>query len=396
MTEAGKRKFDRLLLIDDEPGIRKMMTLDLEADGYQILTAEDGMSGLNLFEREWPDIVLTDIKMPGLDGLEVLQAIKELSPETEVIVITGHGDMKTAVQALQLEASDFVTKPISDEALAVALKRARERLRLKAELAEYTIDLEKKVSEATAKLLQAERLAAIGQTVASVAHSVKNVLAGLRGGVFMVKEGLNQDDPTIRDQGVNMIERNMRQIKSFVTDLLTVSKPREPEMNPLEPYTLAAEAVEVMSLEAEAKVVELVLGDRKGGLAVNGEKRLLLDAMVNLVSNAIDAAAEVVSGRVEVEVRASGEEVFLEAKDNGPGLSEEARAHIFQGFFSSKGGAGTGLGLMVANKTAREHGGRVEFESQPGKGATFRLILPLHQEDGPSKTGPNGAGLKRA
>ncbi|MBW2618999.1 MAG: response regulator [Deltaproteobacteria bacterium] len=390
MTETGKRKFDRLLLIDDEPGIRKMMSLDLAADGYQVLTAEDGMSGLDLFEREWPDIVLTDIKMPGIDGLEVLQTIKELSPETEVIVITGHGDMKTAIQALQLGASDFVTKPISDEALAVALKRARERLGLRAELAEYTQDLEKKVSEATAKLLEAERLAAIGQTVASVAHSVKNVLAGLRGGVFMVKEGLKQDDPTIRDQGVNMLERNMRQIKSFVTDLLTISKPREPEMSPLEPYALAAEAVEVMSLEAEAKVVELVLGDRKGEVSVNGERRLLLDAMVNLVSNAIDAAAEVVSGRVEAGVRANGEEVFFEVKDNGPGLSEEARAHIFQGFYSSKGGAGTGLGLMVANKTAREHGGRVEFESQPGKGATFRLVLPLHQEDGPGQ-----AGLKR-
>ena len=109
--------------------------------------------------------------------------------------------------------------------------------------------------------------------------------------------------------------------------------------------------------------------------------------MVNLLSNAIDAAAEVVSGRVEVGVRASGEEACFEVRDNGPGLSEEARAHIFQGFFSTKGGAGTGLGLMVANKTAREHGGRVEFESQPGKGATFRLILPLHQEDGPNRAG---------
>jgi len=95
--------------------------MSLRSDGYEVLTAEDGKSGLEIFAKESPPIVLTDIKMPGMDGIEVLKRIKEISPETEVIVVTGHGDMDLAIQSLQLEASDFVTKPIVDEALAVEL-----------------------------------------------------------------------------------------------------------------------------------------------------------------------------------------------------------------------------------------------------------------------------------
>ncbi|MCK4426087.1 MAG: response regulator, partial [Deltaproteobacteria bacterium] len=128
--------------------------MSLRADGYEVLTAEDGKSGLELFEKEAPPIVLTDIKMPGMDGIEVLKRIKEISPETEVIVVTGHGDMDVAIQSLQLEASDFVTKPIVDEALSVALKRAKERLRLRRMLKEYTDNLEDKVKQATEEIRQ--------------------------------------------------------------------------------------------------------------------------------------------------------------------------------------------------------------------------------------------------
>ena len=128
--------------------------MSLKSNGYEVLTAEDGKSGLEVFGKEAPPIVLTDIKMPGMDGIEVLKRIKEISPETEVIVVTGHGDMDVAIQSLQLEASDFVTKPIVDEALTIALKRAEERLRLRRMLKEYTDNLEDKVKKATEEIRQ--------------------------------------------------------------------------------------------------------------------------------------------------------------------------------------------------------------------------------------------------
>jgi anti-anti-sigma factor len=118
----------QVLVIDDEKPTLSMFTLILEVFGYAALTAESGEKGLELFEREHPPIVLTDIKMPGMDGLEVLGRIKRASPRTEVIVITGHGDIDLALAALNLNATDFIDKPIRQEALAQALARAEERL----------------------------------------------------------------------------------------------------------------------------------------------------------------------------------------------------------------------------------------------------------------------------
>ncbi|MBW1822263.1 MAG: response regulator [Deltaproteobacteria bacterium] len=120
----------KILVIDDEKPTLKMFRLFLIAYGYEVFVAEDGQTGLEIFEKESPDIVFTDIKMPGMDGIEVLRKIKETDPLTEVIVVTGHGDMDLAIQALNLGATDFINKPIAKIALDSALGRANERIKL--------------------------------------------------------------------------------------------------------------------------------------------------------------------------------------------------------------------------------------------------------------------------
>jgi anti-anti-sigma factor len=126
----------KILVIDDEKPTLGMFELFLGAYGYKVLTAENGAIGLEIFEKEKPPIVLTDIKMPGMDGLEVLKRIKEIDPSAEVIVITGHGDMDLAVRALRLNATDFINKPIQKKALDDALRRAEQRH----ESAQYKFD----------------------------------------------------------------------------------------------------------------------------------------------------------------------------------------------------------------------------------------------------------------
>ncbi len=142
----------KLLLIDDEEGIRKLLSISLRNEGYDVITAENGKRGIELFEQEAPSIVLTDIKMPGMDGIDVLRRIKKINPDAEVIVITGYGDMENAVKSIHLEASDFITKPINTDTLYKALRRAEAKLKVKQALKNYTFNLEKAAKERAAAL----------------------------------------------------------------------------------------------------------------------------------------------------------------------------------------------------------------------------------------------------
>ena len=144
----------KIVLIDDEADIREVMAIALQDAGFTIATAADGVAGLQLCEDTLPQIVITDIRMPGIDGLQVLKTIKKKYPDIEVIVATAFGEMDLAIRALQLDASDFITKPISDEALDLALKRAMVRFTSRKQLKDYTALLEKEKAETSQELLK--------------------------------------------------------------------------------------------------------------------------------------------------------------------------------------------------------------------------------------------------
>ncbi len=144
----------KILLVDDEKDILDIMTIALEDAGYRVVTAQDGETAIRLCEEATPQIVITDIRMPGMDGIQLLEAVKRENPDIEVIVATAFGDMDLAIQALQLDASDFITKPINDEALHLALKRARDRYTSRKQLKDYTALLEKEKAETSQELIR--------------------------------------------------------------------------------------------------------------------------------------------------------------------------------------------------------------------------------------------------
>lgn len=145
----------KILVVDDEESIRNLMRMNLELDGYLALTAGDGPTALEIFDKESPEVVLLDVRMPGMDGIQVLGEIREMNPDAEVIIITGHGDMDMAVEALRREASNFLTKPVGEELLSLSVKRSLERLSLKKKLRQYTRNLETLVREANIELERA-------------------------------------------------------------------------------------------------------------------------------------------------------------------------------------------------------------------------------------------------
>ncbi len=142
----------KILLIDDDAGIRRILSLALEDAGYTVITAPDGEEGLKRCREESPQIIITDIGMPGIDGLEVLRRIKVMDPEKEVIVATAFSEIALAIRAVQLDATGFVTKPVSDDALAVALNRAKERYTRRKEMQDYTRLMEERWMDTTEEL----------------------------------------------------------------------------------------------------------------------------------------------------------------------------------------------------------------------------------------------------
>jgi len=178
----------KLLLADDEEGIRKVLRISLEDSGYEVLTAENGEEALAIFRRIRPPIVMTDIKMPGMDGIELLQKIKQENPDTEVIMISGHGDMDLAIKSLKYEAIDFVTKPINDDALEIALKRAHEKIDMRRQLREYTDNLEELVRQQSVRLVEMERLAAVGQTVEGLSSALRDIAGNFNAGIRYFNE----------------------------------------------------------------------------------------------------------------------------------------------------------------------------------------------------------------
>ncbi|MFC1535099.1 response regulator [Thermodesulfobacteriota bacterium] len=371
----------KILLVDDEKGVRKVLSISLTDSGYQVIEAKNGEEAISLFRESHPPIVLTDIKMPGIDGIQVLKTIKKESPDTEVIMLTGHGDMELAIQSLKHEATDFITKPISTYALEIALKRANERLYYKAKIKEYTEDLESLVEEKTKKLVEAERLATVGQTVAGLAHAIKNIAGGLSGGAFVLEKGIELDNKKYLSQGWEMIRRNIDRIKDMVLDLLNFAKEREPDYHICDPNTPLREVYELMLPRADEYGVMLEIDVDEDLQQVNLDPDEIHRCILNLVTNAIDACSEVElphdKGRVVMKSKKNKDyAVEYRIIDNGCGMDEETRAKIFQRFFSTKGSRGTGLGLMIAKKVIDEHDGVIILHSEEKKGTRFIIRLP--------------------
>ena len=371
-----------ILLVDDEPGICKVLGISLADIGYTVQTANDGKEALRIFQQQHPDIVLTDIKMPGMDGIDLLKTIKKNRPETEVIMITGHGEMELAIKSLKYEATDFITKPIHPDTLEIALKRAEERITLRRQLREYTENLEELVEEKARKLLEAERLAAVGQTVAGLSHAIKNIASGLGCGAFVLEKGIELDEKKYLHQGWQMLKNNVDKIKNLSLDLLDYAKPAAIELKTCDPNLPVREVVDLMSAKVKEMGVclEVQIDSDLEPFAFDpdGIHRCLL----NLVSNALDACAECdVSDhprRIVIQTRKSNDwAVEYRVEDNCGGMDKTVKDSLFQSFFSTKGKKGSGIGLMLTQKIVSEHNGVIDVETNKAEGSIFIIRLPF-------------------
>jgi signal transduction histidine kinase len=370
-----------ILLVDDEEGIRKVLTISLVDRGYRVHSAADGEDALALFEALRPPIVLTDIKMPGMDGIDLLKQIKQCAPEAEVIMITGHGDVHLAIESLKFEATDFITKPIDEEILEVALRRARERIDLRAQLRAHTENLEQLVAEKSRRLVQAERLAAMGETVAGLSHAIKNIAGGLKGGAFVVEKGLSLQNSQYLQEGWRMVRDNVARIGQLSLDLLDIAKPGVPAFQATDPYQPLQAVYNLLRPQAEQHGIEISIVSDPGLATIAIEPDGIHRCLLNLTTNALDACAQAPRccaepARITLSCAGLPDAVIYQVKDNCDGMDEALRSKLFQGFWSTKGSRGTGIGLMLTRKIVEAHEGEIQVVSEKGKGSTFTIRLP--------------------
>ncbi|MBU8934335.1 MAG: PAS domain-containing protein [candidate division Zixibacteria bacterium] len=227
-------------------------------------------------------------------------------------------------------------------------------------------------------VIEAERLGAVGQTVAGLAHSIKNILMGLEGGKYIVSLGLKKNDSEMITEGWEMLERNFDKTTSLVKDFLSFSKGRLPELRMIKPADLIHDIVDLYKdIAAQSGIelkVDLPRSVRKAPLDPDG----IHTCLTNLVSNAIDACQMGEQKGTEVIIRLTEEKgtLVFEVSDNGSGIDYDVKKKIFTTFFTTKGGEGTGLGLLTTRKIVQEHGGKIVVKSEPDKGARFRMEFP--------------------
>jgi signal transduction histidine kinase len=227
-------------------------------------------------------------------------------------------------------------------------------------------------------LVQAERLAAVGQTIAALSHHIKNILQGLRSGGEILNMGLKDQDLALVQQGWKIVEKNQGKVYQLVQDMLSYSKEREPNYEAADLNAIARDVVELLVSHATDRGIKLIAQLDVRLPVCQADREGVNRALLNIVGNALDAVEDAPNPRVIVgtHLEPDGAWVELSVADNGVGIAPEKHGDIFRPFVSTKGARGTGLGLAVSRKILREHGGDITFESQPGQGSTFRLRLP--------------------
>lgn len=242
-------------------------------------------------------------------------------------------------------------------------------------------------------MVQAERLAAVGQTIAALSHHIKNILQGLKTGSELVESGLQDKDDKMLRLGWNIVQKNQGKISALVWDMLTYSKEREPAVEETDLNQVVREVLETVAGRARDLGVEVKTHLEPTLPAAQVDRKGIERALLNLVTNALDAVEERKRPQVGIAtlLEADGQWVRVLVQDNGTGIAPEKLGDIFKPFISTKGSKGTGLGLAVSRKILREHGGDITVESQPGRGSKFFLRIPVR---GPFNLDMNGSAAE--
>lgn len=372
-----KKQASGVLVIDDEPGIRNLLSQELAAQGYQVETAADGQEAIQKIDRRKFQVALCDLNMPHVGGLEVLDAIRSRDSDLEVIMMTGYGTVETAVTAMKKGAYDFVQKPFNMDEILALVEKSLEKSEFRRVIQELK-ETKKRLEETHIQLIQSEKLAGIGQLAAGVAHELNNPLSGVMGFAQLLLE----DDKLMPQQRKDLetIYEQSKRCRTIIQNLLQFSRRENPKNEPVQLLALLQASMELVKYDLSTSGIDLVQKLPPSLPLIFGDPHQLQQVFMNLITNARQAMEGRQKSQLLIEAKQEGDKVFVCFRDNGPGIAPEIRGKIFDPFFTTKPtGKGTGLGLSICYGIVKQHRGHLCFESEVGVGTTFAVELPVYE-----------------
>ncbi|MBN1478271.1 response regulator [Candidatus Sumerlaeota bacterium] len=368
----------KVLVLDDSPLMVEMLSAIVRSMGLEVISASDGLEGLEIVKETTPDLILLDVNMPGLDGYQFCRQLRAMFRQTHipVIFVTSDKGLNSQLQGYESGADDYLTKPVVREHL---IAKIQAQLRVKS-LHDRLQTANAKLKQAQRTAMRAERLKAIGQMAAGVAHDFNNVLSAILAHAQSLKR--RAEDPDFR-RGLESIESIVDQGAETIRRLLCFAQPRRGRsaIALIDLGDLLKECLQITRVrwrdEAEKQgVVFGIVCECSEGLSVRANPYDLREVFTALILNALDAMPQ--GGKLSVRAQRGGDSsVLVEVNDTGVGIPSSIQRKIFDPFFTTKPNSGAGLGLSVAYGIINRLGGRIECLSRVGEGSTFRVNLPM-------------------
>jgi len=357
----------KILIIDDEEVVLDSCTQILAKGDFQLLTARNGILGLELMKEFLPDLIFVDLKMPGISGFEVLDGIQEFDPTIVTVVITGFATVNSAIEAMKKGAYDFLPKPFTPDELRVITRRGLERRALVLE----TIALRRE------KETLREHFAAI------VSHELKSPLGAVQQNLYVLADDLSE---ILNEEQTTKVKRLQIRIADLLKLINTwlraisvdISSIRE-NFEPVSIDTVITKAIDNTQPHATRNAIDIESSIADKLNFVNGDEGTLVEAVVNIVGNAVKYTR--LEGNVSIRAIEEGENIHISVTDNGVGIAPEDLPNLFEDFYVGKskteGERRSGVGLAITRRIIEAHDGTISVESVLGKGSTFVIQLPI-------------------
>ncbi|MBF0569678.1 MAG: response regulator [Candidatus Omnitrophica bacterium] len=375
----------KILVVDDYKDSCEAIQEVLQSDGHEVITALSGEEGLEVFKANKLDVIISDVKMSGISGIEMLGKIKEASTDTdtdtdtdtEVIIMTGYGSVTSAVEALKKGAFDYLTKPINFDELRHIIKRALEARTMRQEL---------KFQQA--QLLRAAKLAAVGELGAGVAHEMNQPLMAIASHLELISMNpVLNENPKLKEK-MGKIKDQIVRLGTIVKRLHEYAGHRKEGMVRDDPNRPVRDGLYLLGQQLKDHNIELVMDLSEELPQIFIDRYQIQDVVINFLVNARDAVddqfKEQPGGQIRIVSRKMEgvQAIFVGVLDNGIPIKSGSEANLFEPFFTTKvPGKGTGLGLSVSYKIIQAHGGIIDFSTIKNNRKAFYFVLPIDRRN---------------